>query len=287
MGSKYTTLSTSGYNSSAPADDGSQTASNLVTWAGVKTKLSDPVKNLADSVNTALVTAFDYSVRQITGADSIVASDHMKTVEIASTVSSTVSITLGDAATLTSNFVVRIKNSANIFQYITRATGADTIDGTAGVIAIFPGESITLCTTTGANGFLIIGRSFPKSDSWTPSVGGTATYTTQIGRYLRIGRWCTVQCKLVINSIGTGSTTTISGLPFPSNDNSAIQTGSVSYFASLATNVLNISCLIPNNTSTVQFPITTAAGATCGSAAGAIFGNSAEVNFSITYETSG
>jgi len=49
MGAKYTTQAATGYNSSPPADDGSQTASNLITWAGIKTKLADPVKTLSDA----------------------------------------------------------------------------------------------------------------------------------------------------------------------------------------------------------------------------------------------
>jgi hypothetical protein len=112
MGSKYTTLSSSGYNSSPPADDGSQTASNLITWSGIKSKLADPPKNLADAINTALVTAFDYSVRQISSSDNTVASDHMKCVEIAPTVSTAITVSLGDAATMTNNYRVFVKNSS-------------------------------------------------------------------------------------------------------------------------------------------------------------------------------
>jgi phosphotransferase system IIB component len=164
MGSKYSSLSASGFNSSPPADDASQTAANLVTWAGVKTKLADPVKNLADAVNTALVTAFDYSVRQITSGDSIAASDHMKTVEIAPTVSASVSVTLADAATMTSNFIVRIRNSSTIAQSITRATGADTIDGVAGVISIPAKSSVILGTNAAADGYLTLAQSAPTGD---------------------------------------------------------------------------------------------------------------------------
>src|SRR3990167_3374733 len=56
--SAYTTQAISGYNSSPPADDGSQVAANQGTWSGVKTKLGDPVKTLAEDINTQLVPAF-------------------------------------------------------------------------------------------------------------------------------------------------------------------------------------------------------------------------------------
>ena len=55
-----------------------------------------------------------------------------------------------------------------------------------------------------------------EEGTWTPVVGGTATYSNQTGRYTKIGNLCFIQCDLVINSIGTGSTTTITGVPFTS-----------------------------------------------------------------------
>lgn len=53
-----------------------------------------------------------------------------------------------------------------------------------------------------------------EEGTWTPSIGGSATYTTQTGTYTKIGNLVTFQCQLNINVIGTGSTNTISGLPF-------------------------------------------------------------------------
>ena len=48
---------------------------------------------------------------------------------------------------------------------------------------------------------------------WTPSLGGTATYTTQSGKGVKIGRVVIFTGALEINTIGTGSTSTITGLP--------------------------------------------------------------------------
>lgn len=161
MGSKYTTLATSGYNSSPPADDGSQTASNLITWAGIKSKLADPVKTLADAENTALVTAFDYSVRQITSSDNTVAGDHMKCVEIAPTVTTAVTISLGDATTMTNNYRVFVKNSSLINQTVGRVTAGDSIDGVAGNVTLAPKTGRIFQTTTGATGYLTVGGAAP------------------------------------------------------------------------------------------------------------------------------
>ena len=54
----YTSVSAVGYNASPPPDDGSQVAANLITWAGIKSKLADVVKTLADGINTNVLAAF-------------------------------------------------------------------------------------------------------------------------------------------------------------------------------------------------------------------------------------
>jgi len=53
-----------------------------------------------------------------------------------------------------------------------------------------------------------------EEGTWTPSLGGTATYTTNQATYTKIGRTVYVTAYIAVNSIGTGSTTTITGLPF-------------------------------------------------------------------------
>ena len=53
-----------------------------------------------------------------------------------------------------------------------------------------------------------------EEGTWTPSLGGTATYTSRSGTYTKVGRLVTVTFQLVVNAIGTGSTTIVSGLPF-------------------------------------------------------------------------
>ena len=57
MAISYTQVTVSGYNSSAPPDDGSTGASNQVTWASIKTKLSDPLKTALESIDDNVATA--------------------------------------------------------------------------------------------------------------------------------------------------------------------------------------------------------------------------------------
>jgi hypothetical protein len=53
----YTSVSISGYNSSPPSDDGSQTDANRVQWSKHKTKLADPIKAHTEAVNTNILSA--------------------------------------------------------------------------------------------------------------------------------------------------------------------------------------------------------------------------------------
>lgn len=117
--------------------------------------------------------------------------------------------------------------------------------------------------------------------NWTPSVGGTATYTAQVGRWTKIGRLVHIYGHLVINLIGTGSTSTISGLPFTSLNNAVDPPLHVSDFTSLATNVVWIGARVNTNSTTVTLRNLTAAGASATSSA--LFGNSTAVTFAGAY----
>jgi hypothetical protein len=53
-----------------------------------------------------------------------------------------------------------------------------------------------------------------EEGTWTPSVGGDATYTGRSAEYTKIGNLIFVRAEMVISVIGTGSATVIGGLPF-------------------------------------------------------------------------
>lgn len=55
----YTSQAISGYNASPPPDDGTQTDANKLAWSKHKTKLNDPIKTLAEGVNTQALSAFN------------------------------------------------------------------------------------------------------------------------------------------------------------------------------------------------------------------------------------
>lgn len=152
MGSKYTSQSISGYNSSAPADDGTQTDSNKVKWSTIKTKLGDPIKTLAQEMNSALVTALDTSARSITANDTATAADNGKTIEIASTVTAALTVTLPDAATVGAGYMVSYFNSGSGTVTVAK-TGSDTING-ATSLSLYPRMCAAFATNASGNGYI-------------------------------------------------------------------------------------------------------------------------------------
>jgi hypothetical protein len=147
--------------------------------------------------------------------------------------------------------------------------------------------------TTSANG---IGITFPATQSassdantlddyeegtWTPVVGGTATYTAQNGTYTKIGRFVSLNAILTINLIGTGSQTRISGLPFAVAINGQ---GGIGYFGSIATSLVFIQPYCDtNSSSSVNFRTLTAGATSMGDAN--IFQNGTRIDFTVTYFT--
>jgi len=169
-------------------------------------------------------------------------------------------------------------------QTLTIADGLTLSDGD---IAMASGHGISFAATSDA------GVSTPsellddyEEGTWTPSVGGNASYHLQSGKYTKVGRTVHVSAVIQVNALGTGSTTEVSGFPFTSSHaGGANMGGSVGFLYSLAVNVLSLNLYYSNGTTTTAFKGNTSASGNISSNL-AIFGNSARVDFSITYETS-
>jgi len=112
-------------------------------------------------------------------------------------------------------------------------TGNSTVGGTLGVTGkITSTAGITFGSDTAAANVL----DDYEEGTWTPSVGGSATYTTQAGYYKKIGNMVFITGVLVINNIsGAAHTNYLDGLPFGSvTGNGREGYVGVQYFASLA-----------------------------------------------------
>ena len=124
--------------------------------------------------------------------------------------------------------------------------GTTTNNASGGVIQVSNG--ITFPATQSASSDANTLDDYEEG-TWTPSVGGTATYTAQQATYTKIGRVVQITAYLIINSIGTGSSTTISGLPFATATTSNFVNSARALTS--ATNIVSINCIAAGTTVTL------------------------------------
>ena len=153
MGTKYSTNATSGYNATPPDDDGTVSEANKVKWSTIKTKLTDTLKTFAEAINSDLVTHFDVGPTAITSNTTLGASHYSQIIQVSG---AAVTLTLTDAATLAAGWHCRIVNtdsSNNVT--IGRATGADTINGSAANFTLTALHAIDVFVVAAGNGFQV------------------------------------------------------------------------------------------------------------------------------------
>jgi len=126
-----------------------------------------------------------------------------------------------------------------------------------------------------------------EEGTWTPSVGGTATYSSNVGHYVKVGKFITAWFDIRVTSIGTGSTTNVTGLPFTAQTSASLQGmgAAIGYFNSLATSVFNVHGRVDNSAATLSLTGITSA-VTGSIQTTSIFGDGARVTGSLIYETS-
>jgi hypothetical protein len=125
----------------------------------------------------------------------------------------------------------------------------------SGNLAFVSGKGIDFSATAGTGTSELLDDY--EEGTWTSLVGGTATYGANSGRYTKIGRQVFATFDLNITTIGTGSTSVITGLPFPVGD--AIAEGvSVNFYSGLANNVVELNAYVIN--SEIRFRAMSSAG---------------------------
>jgi len=147
MSNPYTTQSIVGFNQNAPSDDGSISASNEVEWQKHLDKIGTPVKDLAEDMNTELLSAFGkifgQNISTHSGAYTVLAADQGKFLSI----TGTTTITLLAATTAGASFALVIINNGSGIVTVD-GNGAETINGETD-IKLSPGDSIILtCNNT-------------------------------------------------------------------------------------------------------------------------------------------
>jgi hypothetical protein len=212
------------------------------------------------------------------------------TSNIASTPTSIVNGTSNVSVVSSGGNVVVSTNGATA---VTVDTGQrTTFPTTIGVGAATPstsGSGITFPATQSASSNANTLDDYEEG-SWTPTLGGSATYSTQRGGYVKVGRLVFIQCQLVVSAIGTGSTTTISGLPFsvsnPSGGADAYPQGAVGYLDGSNQLFYSVVCNPQANTSTVQFTAQSILGSGYQNVTAALFTTGTHIQFSSFYYTS-
>ena len=122
-----------------------------------------------------------------------------------------------------------------------------------------------------------------ETGTWTPSLGGNTTYHAQVGKYTKIGDVVHAAAVIQANSLGTGSTTAVSGFPFTSsNAGAGYQGGDIGFYYFLANNVMSLDVQMGNSATTTTFSGRSSAGNTITSSI-AVFANGARIDFSVTY----
>jgi hypothetical protein len=119
-----------------------------------------------------------------------------------------------------------------------------------------------------------------EQGTFTPSLGGDATYLAQSGTYTKIGRVVTFKALVYVNVIGTGSTTTISGLPFTIAADGGAVCSAPSY-SGLATSVSSANGNVVSTSIAIQSNVGNAA---TNQTLNAIFQNSTYLEIAGTYQ---
>lgn len=176
MADPYTDVSISSYNANPPPDDGSDSAANTATWAGVKTKLGDPLKTAFEALNTnigAMVDKLLDGAGVTTDGSGATLTSSVQGKLVRQTASGITTIT-PDATSVTAPFIFAIVNDGGGDNTID-GSSSQTINGNA-TITLSDQQGIILFTD-GSNWFAI---GFPTNIQ-TAQIAANAVTAATIG----------------------------------------------------------------------------------------------------------
>lgn len=175
MGTKYTSVSASGYDSSPPPDDGTVSEANRGKWSTIKSKLTNVLKTFIEGVNSGLVTALDTSPRSLSASGSTASTDHWKTIEV---VSASVVVTLAAASSMAAGYIVNVANQSSGNITVACQT-TDTIDTVTNTTQTIPAKGCReYIVNTAATGYITKSDSAVANPTVTALTSGTGTYVT-------------------------------------------------------------------------------------------------------------
>jgi hypothetical protein len=122
-----------------------------------------------------------------------------------------------------------------------------------------------------------------EEGTWTPSVGGNSGYSAQQGKYTKIGRMVTVSCYIGTTTLGTGSTTLVSGLPFTCSTYGGDFAG-VTIWNNLASSFTALNGNVGESATTVRFiGLTSGTANITNTTTTPVFTNNSSLSFTATY----
>jgi len=130
-----------------------------------------------------------------------------------------------------------------------------------------------------------------EEGSWTPVLGGSGgtsgqSYTTQVGRYVKVGKLVFVQGYALLSTKGTITTNAqVQGLPFPVENTTGENTAASIRLEASATALVSVSASAAPNTSVINIVGKTGAATSSSPLVAGDIGNTTEVTISMVYRT--
>ena len=199
------------------------------------------------------------------------------TGQLQATSASDVRLTLGSSGTAGTNDSNHIRGDGTSLKFMNASGGATLFENNGTERFRITNDGVTFNGDTAAENAL----DDYEEGTWTPTLGGNATYTVQQGRYTKVGNIVNVTFRLKVDVLGTGSNATMSGMPFTGE---FIQAGYYGGYFNLATNVIFLAFYFSTGSNIVNVS-QSASGASVTNGP-VIYGNGTEVIGGITYRVS-
>lgn len=129
-----------------------------------------------------------------------------------------------------------------------------------------------------------------EEDSWTPTIGGSGgqsgqAYTTQVGRYVKVGQMVYAHAYVVLSTLGTiTGDVQIKGLPFTVHAaTNGYQSGTVGHWTAMTSTIVGMWAYADPNSTAINIRILTGAATATAAAAQANLSNTTGLMVAITY----
>jgi hypothetical protein len=205
-------------------------------------------------------------------------------IKITATASAVNELTVANAATGNNPVISATGSDTNIGITLTPKGTGNAVLTTGNLVIGTAGKGIDFSADGQAAGMTSELLDDYEEGTWTPTLGGDATYTFQAGTYTKVGRLVIANCILKVNIIGTGATNNVSGLPFTVRSQTQGFGGTPQYFENLANNVVVLNPSPNTGATIITFYTLAAAGGTT-SYNTALWQNSARIDFTVMYFT--